>query len=645
MHKNNKPKLLYFLTLGISVPAFGFSLVSCNKKETYLDISKISRNYLSRLNISQLANFHNQYKIFYFKKHNKRIYYENASVINGNMYLTYKNKNVTYKPDFTLSNFWKQELNNFNTYYIANTDIKSSANVNDALVEHSFDSVDLANGFNDEWLLQLIEKNNKDYIKGDNTYFEDMQTVIFKVINDFKSNYYLLNTRRKVNANDKNVLKNIMWNPEYIQASTWLQDEYKDQREEFKNNLILYLNKFNYGIKDLILDWTLEEKLSLTGESSYVPFKIKDIINFEGKSIMDKNKSNITYYINGFRNYKSTKKFGVGYQGLEEEYPLFNEYIPNPLLEINGGKYMNIIDNINEFIKGGAASFEYWSTKGIMYLFNYLVNKNVFSVNIPENKKDEDLKYRIVRFDFTNYLGTNQLFKAIVEVIKKDGTKKNYVWISSNFDDHGHKMKGQILKNVYGKDLESDTANFYNYKDGISPIPNGIKLTDFFNTKIFKTNEVIEQNEINKVYQSVAFYKLLNKAFSKFNDELIYWNNDIRNSYEAGFLNTDSFQIQMLNSFINNYLLSYSLETEAGKVYSGIKRIDIEVLDLPYDFGRVYLKLKFVTFEDTVDYKFKSMGEKTLASVFLYWNGFKGYDYSKDGRTVTIEKIVEGEGN
>ena len=195
------------------------------------------------------------------------------------MYLTYKNKNVTYKPDFTLNNFWKQELNNFNTYYIANTDIKSSANVNDALVEHSFDSVDLANGFNDEWLLQLIEKNNKDYIKGDNTYFEDMQTVIFKVINDFKSNYYLLNTRRKVNANDKNVLKNIMWNPEYIQASTWLKDEYKDQREEFKNNLILYLNKFNYGIKDLILDWTLEEKLSLTGESSYVPFKIKDIIN------------------------------------------------------------------------------------------------------------------------------------------------------------------------------------------------------------------------------------------------------------------------------------------------------------------------------------------------------------------------------
>lgn len=101
----------------------------------------------------------------------------------------------------------------------------------------------------------------------------------------------------------------------------------------------------------------------------------------------------------------------------------------------------------------------------------------------------------------------------------------------------------------------------------------------------------------------------------------------------------------MLNSFINNYLLSYSLETKVVKVYSGIKRIDIEVLDLPYDFGRVYLKLKFITFEDTVDYKFKSIGEKTLASVFLYWNGFKGYDYSKDSKTVTIEKIVEGEGN
>jgi hypothetical protein len=68
-----------------------------------------------------------------------------------------------------------------------------------------------------------------------------------------------------------------------------------------------------------------------------------------------------------------------------------------------------------------------------MYLFKSFLyskenNKNFFDFNIkvPEYKKHEDIRYQIIDFKYTSYLGTNQLFKAIVRVYKKNGTYQDY---------------------------------------------------------------------------------------------------------------------------------------------------------------------------------------------------------------------------
>jgi hypothetical protein len=60
-----------------------------------------------------------------------------------------------------------------------------------------------------------------------------------------------------------------------------------------------------------------------------------------------------------------------------------------------------------------------------MYLFQSF-KKELFSIDIPENKKDTDAYYEIIDFKFTPYFGTNQLLKAIVRVHKKDGSFKDY---------------------------------------------------------------------------------------------------------------------------------------------------------------------------------------------------------------------------
>ena len=51
------------ILIGGSLPPF---LTSCTiKKDTYLDIKKISRNYLKLLTPNQIASLHNSFKIFY----------------------------------------------------------------------------------------------------------------------------------------------------------------------------------------------------------------------------------------------------------------------------------------------------------------------------------------------------------------------------------------------------------------------------------------------------------------------------------------------------------------------------------------------------------------------------------------------------
>ncbi|SGA15510.1 Uncharacterised protein [Mycoplasmopsis arginini] len=51
---------------------------------------------------------------------------------------------------------------------------------------------------------------------------------------------------------------------------------------------------------------------------------------------------------------------------------------------------------------------------------------------------------------------------------------------------------------------------------------------------------------------------------------------------------------------------------------SGVKRIDINLNPELNKLGQLYFELNFIGFEDNVDYKFKSSGERTIAKASLY---------------------------
>ncbi|TPR53394.1 MAG3240 family lipoprotein [Metamycoplasma neophronis] len=624
MKKNYIPKSILFATSLITVPVVAVScqIQKSERQSTFLDINKVSRVFLHRLSLGQIASLHNSQKIFYYyNEKDEKKYFDNAIVEDDKLYLIKDQQKELYKFDFPYQPSWKQFISKFNNVNIEKS--AESMDINSFLNQFTFDEIDTANGFNDEWFTILSEVNKHDYNRVGDPYFADMQTIIFRLIQDEALNYSTMNRRYMVNKDGKQVLFDNLFQTQYIQASAWLSKEHKAQRDNFESILLLYLNRFNVNVGKIEIDWdNAKIKKSYSGASDYVEFKIKDIKDMHGNSIMDQNKKDVTYYINNFRTYATDQKFGVGIQGLEETMPLFTDYIPNPLLYMNGGKYLNIVDNINYFIKG-ATSFDYWNAKGLIYLFEKFKDK-FFYIKVPEYKQAEDKAYEIIDFKFTPYFNTAQLIKAIVRVYKHDGSSKDYVWISSNFDDHGHRLKGMITKNVGVNDVE--VPDIYSFNPNLKPISAGIKLNDFLD------------------YQNPnsAFNVLLERAGAKLENLFSYWNNDSRSNYEPALLNDSSFQVKILNSYINNYLLAYELENKAGVTMSGVKRIDIKVLPNDKSLGQAYLRLDFKAFANDRDFDFENKDEKTLKSVYLYWNGFRGYDKSKTSNLFTIDKIVEG---
>ncbi|QKX38318.1 MAG3240 family lipoprotein [Metamycoplasma hominis] len=634
-------KKFYFNSILIASALSFMPLIICScqtKKDNYIiegsnayiDISKISRVFLHRLSIGQIAALHNMYKIFYYYDNsNKKQYYDSAYVNGQKLYLRNANKNVEYKLNFPIKPSWKQEISKFDNVNIVKSNKPSD--INNFLNQYSFDEVDSAGDVNDEWYSILGDKWKKDFNRNNDPYFEDMQTIIFRLIQDTELNYSIMKSKYLINSKRENVITQNLFKNKYIQASSWLNDEEHEQhRQWFKKFLVIYLNKFNVNVGDVDIDWKNAEIVrSFSGTTDYIKFKFKDIKDWNGKSLLRNDKKNIEYYINGFRTYATNQKFGVGNRGLKEELPLFNDYVPNPLLEIDGMKFMNIIDNINYFVKG-ATDINYWNAKGLMYLFQSFKNEpGFFKLAVPEYKKNEDKEYKIIDFEYTPYFKTNQIFKAIVRVFKLNGTYKDYVLISSNFDDHGHRLKGLITKNALPNELKA--SDIYSIRADSEPIKQGIKLDDF-----------IDKNNKNSVFRY-----MLNESAKKLENIFEYWSNNNKQNYEVAnlLLAKDPFQLKLLASYLNNYLLAYALENKAGEVFSGIKRIDLNIVKLPNQpIGRLYLKMDFVSYANNQDFKFKSKNEKIVKSVYLYWNGFKGYDQQKYGNEYfTIDKITDGD--
>ncbi|MBN0970760.1 MAG3240 family lipoprotein [Mycoplasma phocoeninasale] len=619
-----KKRRLYPLMLIAPFAAILPAAISCSvtkksEDQGYLDIKKISRVYLNRLSLGQIASLHNNEKIFYYYDDNDKKQYFDSAAVENNQLMLIKNQNekVKYNLDFPVKSSWKQILSQFNNFNIIESNEQS--NIDDFLNEYTFDQIDTANGFNDEWFSVLAEKNQHDYNQSGEPYFSDIQTIIFRFIRDIDINFSIMNRRFIVNSDRERTLFSSLFQTQYIQAKEWLKQD--DQKKLFLELLELYLNKFNVNVKKIIVDWNKAKvRTSYSGATDYVEFEIDDILDWNNNSIMPQGKKAIKYYINNFRNYNTAQKFGVG-QKLETKYPLFTDYISNPLLYINGGKYLNVVDNINYFIKG-ATSIDYWNAKGLMYLFSNFKDE-FFYIEVPKDKQKVDKEYQIVDFNFNNYFNTNQLIEATVKVTRWDNSFEYFTWISSNFDDHGHRLKGMIVNNVKPEDVQ--VSDIFSYKNKIEEAPEGIKLSDFIKVKDTDT----------------AFHILLEKAGEHLEQLFSYWDNDSRRNYEAAKLTTDSFQVKVLAAYFNNYLLAYALENEKGKIHSGVKRIDVNVIPDQSQFGRVYLRLDFMGFASDNDLKFKSENEKKYQSVYLYWNGFKGYSQPLN-KLFEVDRIERG---
>ncbi|MDC8915366.1 hypothetical protein PR260_03145, partial [Metamycoplasma hyosynoviae] len=321
---------------------------------------------------------------------------------------------------------------------------------------------------------------------------------------------------------------------------------------------------------------------------------------------------NKTLYIDNFRNYQTNLKFGIGQKGLQEKLPLFNDYVQNPILKIKSTSFLDVQDNINNFIKG-YQNIDYWNSKGLVYLFTKFKDKLLF-LDVPKIYKDVDEKYEIEDVQFTNYFDTDQIIKLIIKVIKKSGEEKRYVLLSQNFDDHGHLLKGLILKNLSVDKLKS--TDFFTFRENIQKAPKGILLDDF-----------IDENDSSKPFAS-----LVKEAILKMNTK---WEN--RNLVNAESILKDNDNLLMLTAHLNNYLLAYALENEEEKIHTGIKKIELDEIK-GNNNGTLELTFNFYKFLNEKDLDFKTKNETPFYKLKLQINGFLNYSGSEPNGFKVLEK-------
>ncbi|AXE60944.1 hypothetical protein DA803_02510 [[Mycoplasma] phocae] len=593
----NRKKFLIFLPLILlPVPTLAAACQQ-TQKGIQIDENIINKKYLSNLTLQQIASL-NEIKQFLFnnEKGNK-VYLSVKQIDERQNDLIFEN-DLHYKPDFKTQQPFQQINTKYDNIKVQTTDNPKN-DISQLFTEYNFEEIKKYNGYGNKWFYYLanLKGIDKDFYRVGDPYFFDFQTIIFRLVDDLKNNSGLVRERSLFSSNRKAILLENVFKNQYIQAKSWLKRD--DIKEIFIKYLILYLNKFNLGIKKINIDWSSSTiKESIDKNTNFVSFKIKDIITFENKSIITDEIRNKTFYINNFRNYATNLKFGVGESGLKEKLPLFNDYVQNPLLNISSLKFLPVVDNINNFIKG-YGSLNYWNSRGIVYLFSKFKNQ-ILSLDIPDIYKENDLKYEIEDVKFTNYFATDQIIKLIIKVIKKDGSFKRYVLLSSNFDDHGHYLRAIALKNLPINLLKPQ--DYYIYSEHQLAQIKGIKIADFIDIDPNKPFKNLVQNAIDKVYEK--------------------WNN--RNSVDVISIKKTDESLQVLVAYLNNYLLSYAIENDGNKIHSGIKKIELANIssDEP---GTLVLNLEAFKFLDENDINFTNENEKPFYQFSIKLNGFKNY--------------------
>ncbi|MDD1377944.1 hypothetical protein PUW93_02795 [Metamycoplasma hyosynoviae] len=608
-------KKINFFALSILPSVCFIPLLSkkCNNTiKVQINENIITRKYLKRLTLHQIINLHNITPFLFIIGKSQEKKYLEGLLPSANENLLLDKNNKSYALDFEFRKPWNQIISNYNNIKVVQ-DNKNSNEFSALFTEYKFEDIKKYDGYNASWFYFLSGLAKKDYYRIGDPYFFDFQTIIFRLVEDIKINKGLVNNHNIVNKKGEAVFLNNIFKNQYIQAVTWLTQEANIFRETFFRFLVLYLNKFNLNIKEIKVNWLKTEiKPDKSSAFDFVSFKLSEIIDFNNKNIITDEIKNKTFYIDNFRNYQTNLKFGIGQKGLQEKLPLFNDYVQNPILKIKSTSFLDVQDNINNFIKG-YQNIDYWNSKGLVYLFTKFKDKLLF-LDVPKIYKDVDEKYEIEDVQFTNYFDTDQIIKLIIKVIKKSGEEKRYVLLSQNFDDHGHLLKGLILKNLSVDKLKS--TDFFTFRENIQKAPKGILLDDF-----------IDENDSSKPFAS-----LVKEAILKMNTK---WKN--RNLVNAESLSKDNDDLLMLTAHLNNYLLAYALENEEEKIHTGIKKIELDEIK-GNNNGTLELTFNFYKFLNEKDLDFKTKNETPFYKLKIQINGFLNYSGSEPNGFKVLEK-------
>ncbi|MBN0970419.1 MAG3240 family lipoprotein [Mycoplasma phocoeninasale] len=607
----NRKKFLIFLPL-ISL-SFPLVAAACQKKGVQIDENIVTERYLKLLTLQQIATLNDIKPFIFHYKNGKKTYLSNPIIDQKSQSLIFRDgEEIKYRFNFELKKANEQVISQYDNIKIQSTDNPQNK-IASLFNEYNFEDIKKYNGYSNGWFYYLanLKNINKDFYRIQDPVFFDFQTIIFRLVNDLQNNSGLVRVRDISNSMREPILLQKLYKNQYIQASSWLKADNQQFRDTFVNFLILYLNKFNLAIKSIDIDWSKSEiKESLDKRSNYITFKINNITTFDNQSLISNEIKTKTFYINGFRNYATNLKFGVGEQGLHEKYELFNDYVENPLLNISSLKFMRVVDNINNFIKG-YGSLNYWNSRGLVYLFSKFKDK-ILSLDIPDVYKNVDAKYEIEDVQFTKYFKTDQIIRLIIKVTKKDGTEKRYVLLSQNFDDHGHYLRGIALKNVAVADLKPQ--DYHIFRENQNSKIKGIKLDDFIDSDINKPFTSLVQNALDRVYER--------------------WEG--RNQVDASTIKKDDESMQVLMAYLNNFLLSYALENDDDEIHSGIKKIELQSVKSE-ESGKLTLNLAAYKFINNDDLNFSNLNEKPFYEFSIKINGFKD-DSGANANSFTLIK-------
>ncbi|MGX9394263.1 MAG3240 family lipoprotein [Mycoplasma sp. 392] len=527
MTKSKKWFIAALLTATVLASVSTFVIIKGLKQDfraSDFDSKVVSQEFLKNFNDKQVKIFNN-YKPFL---------HDNKT---DNLLLN-RSYNVQQTRKKSISDADGNEIKVVNEAYITKQKQPSSyMDINNFFTQYNKEDVKNVTNY-ESWLKIILPIKYNTYYNSENLeVFADIQTIILKIISDLNSNSYFNSML------SKQFMSGIFYKFSWIRSQAWIKQEL--QKQFFKTVLLAYLNFFYLDIKDIEIDWK-------NTEDQLVSFSISKVYDTNGKNILRDENTKKVFYIPTFRDYKTDAIFGVG-QDLDDSMDnLFNEYLVNPLLTFN--KNIFGFYDINYILKS-IDSLEFFSARS----FNYWLNNwgdHFINIPVPEYKKNEDKSYRFVSSELTSYYNTDQILKIKIEVTKLDGSKVYYWWLSSAFDDHGHKMKG-LIKNLktlqelkqYTPDLELvDSTDLYEYDlQNIAKVPDfeGISVVDFANSSLFK---------------AIAIYSVQQAHTMKQNINDLSWDDETK----------------IVETWLNIISLQYAIGTQKGDIHTGVNHLKVK---------------------------------------------------------------------